>query len=258
MDTFRAQYRLQALRRQCAALWRDFDALLTPTAATIYRIDEVLANPRQLNTNLGYYTNAVNLLALCAVAVPAGFRSDGLPFGVTLVAPAGADRALLHVAATLHHASVPRLDATQTRTPVPTSAPSMAAGYVPLVVCGAHMSGLTLNDQLLSRGAYLVRAARTAPTYRLYALPGGPPARPGLIRVAEDGSAIDVEIWAVPQTELGGFIAAIPAPLGVGKVSLEDGSACTGFLCEPYALSGATDITPLGGWRAWLAQAANT
>ena len=257
VDTFRAQHRLQILRRQCAAVWRDHDALLTPTAGTIYRIDEVLANPRQLNANLGYYTNAVNLLDLSAVAVPAGFRGDGLPFGVTLVAPAGADRSLLHAAAALHHASVATLGATQTRAPAPTSAPDVAPGHVPLVVCGAHLSGLPLNHQLASRGAHLLRATRTAPTYRLYALPGGPPARPGLIRVAEGGSAIEVEVWAVPSQQLGEFIAAIPAPLGVGKVVLEDGAVCTGFLCEPYALAGAADITGLGGWRAWLAQAAN-
>jgi allophanate hydrolase len=251
VDAFRAQYRLKELQRTSSAVWRDIDVLLTPTAATIYRLDEVTADPIRLNSNLGLYTNFVNLLDLCAVAVPAGFRRDGMPFGVTLVAPAAEDHLLLFWAARLQRASVSTLGALDWPVPEPVDA-SPGVNHIPVVVCGAHMSGLPLNHQLLDRGGRLLRATQTAAKYRFYALPGGPPKRPGLVRVATGGDAVAVEVWSVPQEHFGSFVAGIPAPLGIGKIELADGSLCPGFICEAYATDGAQEITSLGGWRTFL------
>jgi allophanate hydrolase len=128
-------------------------------------------------------------------------------------------------------------------------------GFVMLAVCGAHMQGLALNHQLRERGGHLVQATCTAPRYRLFALPGGPPHRPGMMRVNQDGAAIELEIWALPTEHVGSFIAGIPAPLSVGKIELESGRMVTGFLCEAYAAAGAADITRYGGWRAYLGPA---
>jgi allophanate hydrolase len=131
---------------------------------------------------------------------------------------------------------------------VPTPAPN----YVALAVCGAHMAGLPLNGQLRERGAYLLQKTRSARCYRLFALPGGPPHRPGMMRVAHGGESIEVEVWAVPTERVGSFLAGIPAPLGLGKVELADGTFVVGFICEGFAADGATDITHFGGWRAYL------
>jgi allophanate hydrolase len=252
VDAFRAQYRLKDLQRATAKVWNEIDLLLTPTAGTIYLIQDVLADPIRLNSNLGTYTNFVNLLDLAAIAVPAGFRADGMPFGVTFVAPAGDDLSLLTFAERFHHASVTTLGALDLPVPAPVELPSPST-HVELIVCGAHMSGLPLNHQLTERGARFVRATETAPQYRFYALPGGPPKRPGLVRVNSGGAAIAVEVWSVPLEHVGSFVAGIPAPLGVGKVELADGSQRTGFICEAYATEGAQEITDLGSWRKFLA-----
>lgn len=252
VDAFRAQYRLQELKRQSAAIWRDIDMLLTPTAGTLYTIDQLHADPIRLNSNLGYYTNFVNLLDLAAVAVPAGFRADGLPFGVTLVGRAASELTLLSFSSRLHAASVRTLGALDMPVPDPDTSAVLREGHIPVVVCGAHMAGLPLNHQLREREAYLLKATRTSARYEFYALPGGPPQRPGLVRVKEGGGAIDVEVWAVPQQHFGSFVAGIPSPLGIGKVELEDGSLCPGFLCESWALEGARRITELGGWRKFI------
>ncbi len=254
---FQAQYRLQELRRASESAWSQVDLILTPTAGTIYRIADVEAEPLRLNATLGYYTNFVNLFDLAAVAVPTGFRTDGLPFGVTLVGPVATERALLAIAGRLQRDSVQTVGATGTPLAAVTAAsPTLAPAYLPLAVCGAHMTGLPLNIQLLERGAYLLRRTTTAPAYRFYALSGGPPYRPGLIRVGSGGAAIEVEVWAVPAEHLGSFVAGIPAPLGIGKLELADGSRVPGFICEGYGVEGATDITHFGGWRPFLAQAA--
>lgn len=249
---FRSQYRLKELQRAAAKIWRDLDVLLVPSAGTIYRIADVLADPVTLNSNLGRYTNFVNLLDMAAIAVPAGFRTDGLPFGVTLIAPAGSDEWLAEIGASVHHAGVSRIGALDHPVPPPERQPrSLAEGYVAVAVCGAHMSGLPLNHQLTDRNAYLLRSSRTSPTYRFFALPGGPPKRPGLVRENIGGAAIDVEVWAVPQQHFGSFVAGIPSPLGIGKVELEDGTWCCGFLCESWAIEAAQEITTLGGWRKY-------
>jgi allophanate hydrolase len=252
-ETFAAQYRLQELRRASQVIWESADVLLLPTAATHYRIADIEAEPVLLNSRLGHYTNFVNLLDLAAVAVPAGFTPAGLPFGVSLIAPAFEDEDLLRLAASLHRAAGGRLgvsDAAVSVEPLPGLVAD--AGLIDLAVCGAHMAGLPLNGQLTSRGAWLVAATRTTPEYRLYALPGGPPKRPGLVRTG-DGAAIEVEVWRMPAERFGDFVAGIPSPLGVGRVRTADGGDVCGFLCEAIAVENAVDITDRGGWRAYLA-----
>jgi len=265
-DAFRAQYRLQSLRRQCAAIWREADVLVTPTAGTIHTRADVAAAPLERNSELGYYTNFVNLLDLAAVAVPAGFGANGLPFGISLLAPAWSDADLLALAARAQRALVDTAGATGL--PLPSAAvtaaisgslpASTALGWIDVAVCGAHMEALPLNGQLTGRGARLKARTRSAPHYRFYALPGGPPFRPGMVRVAEGGVAIELEVWSMPAEHFGSFTAGIPAPLGIGKVELEDGSRVSGFLCESYAAAGAQDISALANWRAYLAAAAAT
>jgi allophanate hydrolase len=253
VDAFRAQYRLRELQRATEECWSVVDVLVTPTAGTIYRIDAVNADPVRLNSNLGYYTNFVNLLDLAAVAVPAGFRADGLPFGVTLVGRAGTDDELLGLADRVQRASVNRVGALETALPAASHVSRVPSDdCIAVAVCGAHMTGLPLNHQLTSRGATLLRKARTIPAYALYALPGGPPLRPGMIRTARGGAAIEVEVWSVPAAEFGSFVNGIGPPLTIGKVELEDGSRVSGFICEAYAAEGARDITSLGGWRRYL------
>jgi len=253
VDAFEGEYQLKALRRASEAAWSQVDFIVTPTAGTIYTIAAIDADPIRLNATLGYYTNFMNLFDLAGVAVPAGFRSDGLPFGITLVGPQSSDRALLALAGSVHRSSVSTLGAMKAE--VPSSSPeppALATGYVALAVCGAHMQGLELNHQLRDRGGYFMQRTHTAPSYRLFTLPGGPPHRPGLVRVSSGGAAIDIEIWALPTEQLGSFVAGIPAPLGIGKVELKTGALVSGFICEGYAVSGAADITGFGGWRAYL------
>jgi allophanate hydrolase len=255
-DAFAAQYRLRELANTCRALWVEADVLLLPTAGTHYRIDEEQAQPLRLNANLGRYTNFVNLLDLAAVAVPAGFTSRGLPFGVTLIAPAWHDEDLLALAARLQKAWVQQLGATTHELRDEDAMAPLDEETIDVAVCGAHMQGLPLNPQLTSRGAWRVAVTHTRPGYRLYALPGGPPQRPGLVRVAEGGAAIELEVWRMPREQFGSFMQGIPAPLGIGRVQLASGGEVAGFLCEGHAIQGAQDITTHGGWRAWLARQA--
>jgi allophanate hydrolase len=253
-EAFRAQYRLQALRRTSERVWDDIDVLVTPTAGTTYRISEIEADPVRLNTHLGFYTNFMNLLDLAGVAVPAGFTNAGLPFGVTLVGPTWSDFDLLALAGRLQHHSSARLGAQEL--PLPDERHfdwSALTQGVAVAVCGAHLSGLPLNHQLRDRGAILLQRTHTAAQYHLFALPGGPPHRPGLIRATSDGAAIEVEVWSVPQAAFGSFVAQIPAPLAIGKVTLADQRQVCGFLCEAHGANGAEDITAHGSWRAYLA-----
>ena len=258
-DTFAALYRLKDLERQTRTVWDTIDCMVTPTASTVYTIEAVEADPIRLNSNLGHYTNHVNLLDLSAIAVPTGLMTaamDHMPWGVTLVARAGQDLPLLSLAARLHAVTVPTVGATShaphrllSATPDATPFPS---GLVQVAVCGAHLSGLPLNGQLTQRGARLVRAVRSAPCYKLFALPGGPPKRPGMVRVDAGGTAIELEVWELPGREFGSFVAGIPAPLGIGMVALEDGTQVQGFVCEVYATADAQDISHFGGWRSYL------
>ncbi|HEX5611748.1 MAG TPA: allophanate hydrolase, partial [Burkholderiales bacterium] len=250
-EAFAAQYRLQALLREAEPVWQAVDVLVAPTAGTIYTLAQLEADPIRLNSNLGVYTNFVNLMDLSAIAVPAGFTPDKLPFGITLLAPAFQDRALCALAQQAQRALVATMGARHQ--PLPPAAPSVARpnGKIKLAVCGAHMSGLPLNPQLTERGARLLRSTRTTPNYRLYALEGFSPPRPGMIRAAE-GAAIEVEVWELAPEGFGTFVDGIPAPLGIGTVELEGGDEVKGFLCEAYATRGAQDVSHLGGWRAYL------
>lgn len=249
-DAFRAMYRLEEYRRRAEAIWRDIDTLLLPTTGTIYRVDEIAAEPLALNTNLGRYTNFLNLLDCCGLALPAGFRENRTPFGVTLVAPAFRDEALLALGQryeTAYRAAV---------TPPPLHAGS-SKPRVRLAVVGAHLSGMPLNHQLTSRGATLAWSGTTSPAYRLYALADSTPPKPGLVRVGENGgAAIELEVWELDPAGFGAFTAEVPPPLAIGSVTLATGETVKGFVCEPRAIDGAIDVTDFGGWRRYLQLAA--
>ncbi|MBM7060375.1 allophanate hydrolase [Pseudomonas sp. UL073] len=252
VETFRAQYRLQALKILCDAILSDLDCVLTPAYPRPVTLAELAAEPVKRNSDLGYYTNFMNMLDYAAVAVPAGFMANGLPWGVTLFGRAFTDQYLLGLADALQrHTSLPLSGARALQLAAPATVARNDMARV--VVCGAHLDGLPLNWQLRQRGGRLVEATRSSPDYQLYALAGGPPFRPGMVRVSEGGAAIEVEVWELPSAELGSFLTGIPAPLGLGKVQLADGRWETGFICEPYGLEGAKAITNLGSWRAYLA-----
>jgi allophanate hydrolase len=247
-DGFAGEYRLRELRRASEAQWAHMDILLLPTAPTIYTHEEVAAEPILRNSNLGYYTYFTNLFDLAAVAVPAGFRSDGLPFGVSLIGPAFSDEALLALADRYHrwHA--------QPAGPA-VSLGLEAAGCISLAVIGPHLTGESLNWHLTERGARKVKTCRTAPGYRLYALESMVPPKAALVRDDSfTGPGIEVELWAVPENEFGSLAAAAPSPLAIGNATLENGESAKCFICEPDAIPGALDITRFGGWRAYLAQ----
>jgi allophanate hydrolase len=248
---FEAQHRLRQLRRVAAGALAAVDFLLVPTTPTIFRVDEVEADPLALNAALGAYANFVNLLDLTAIAVPTGFRADGLPAGATVIGLAGSDARLAAFASLLHRATSRTLGAGPHPLPS-TPAVAAGAGLVSIAVVGAHLSGQPLNHQLTMLDGRFVQATRTAPVYRLYALPNTTPAKPGLARVDSDGVAIDIEVWALSAEAFGTFVAAVPPPLCIGSLTLADGSRVSGFLCEGYALAGATDISSFGGWRAYL------
>ena len=205
------------------------------------------------NSQFGTYTNFTNLADLSALALPAGFRADGLPAGVTLIAPAWHDYALASLGKRWQHSQALPLGATARPCPAPSGDSKPAPGSVRVAVVGAHLTGMPLNFQLTSRDACLVEQTLTCADYRLYALPGTVPPKPGLARVSEDGAQIIVELWDVPVARFGEFVAEIPPPLGIGNLELADGRWVKGFICEPAALSGARDITGFGGWRAFIA-----
>jgi allophanate hydrolase len=239
-DAFQAEYKLRELRRATETEWARMDVLVLPTTGTIYTLAAVAADPVRLNTNLGYYTNFVNLLDLAAIAVPAGFRPNGLPFGISIVGPAFTDLGLLSLAGRY------------LGEPFAGSVEKSAPGCIAVAVLGAHLNGQPLNWQLTGRGARLLKTCRTAPGYRLYSLEGAIP-KPGLSR--EEGFAgpgIEVEIWAVPEDQFGSFVAAVPPPLGIGNAVLDNGDTVKCFICEPYAVANALEITHFGGWRKYL------
>ena len=253
-DAFDGIYRLAGLASATRALWTEIDVLVVPSIPDVCTLDDVAKDPVGANQRLGTYTNFVNLLDLAAVAVPGPLRPDGRPAGVTLIAPAGRDALLAAIAEDLHDKAAVPLGATgRPLPPPPVRSAAPPPGTVGLAVVGAHLSGMALNHELTGCGASFVKAAETVPAYRLYALPGGPSARPGMVRVASGGAAISVEVWALTPAALGGFIAAVPAPLAIGTIALADGTSVKGFLCEAAATEGAEDITRFGGWRRYVA-----
>ncbi|HEX4411222.1 MAG TPA: allophanate hydrolase [Xanthobacteraceae bacterium] len=256
-DAFSAFYRLEALRRVRDHIFREVDALVMPTAPTIYSVAQVQADPIQLNSRLGTYTNFVNLLDLAGLAVPASFKPDGKPFGVTLLAPGGEDAKLAAIGRQFHHASSLPLGALKhPQPPLAGASVTPAAGEIALAVVGAHLSGMPLNSELREAGARLLTTTKTAPHYKLFSLAGTKPAKPGLIRVKNGaGASVEVEIWALTDVAFGRFVAAVPPPLSIGTLELADGHGVKGFLVEADAIEDARDITSFGGWRKFVAAA---
>jgi allophanate hydrolase len=251
-DAFRASYRLAELRRAADVILASVDALVAPTAGTIYTVAEVLAEPVRLNSNLGRYNNFMNLLDLCGLTVPAGRYSFGPGFGITFIAPAWHDARLLALGALFLGEAAPAECHLMGDTKG-----SAAVETVTLAVCGAHLKGQALHGQLTALGAQFLAATTTSANYRLFALANTTPPKPGLMRLGggEIGAPIEVETYALSPEAFGRFVAAVPAPMVIGTVQLGDGTWVKGFLCEPCALTNATDITVLGGWRAYLARA---
>jgi len=256
VDAFKFEYRRAALARRINDVLAPFTALIVPTTPTIYTIQQVMDDPIQLNSRLGTYTNFTNLADLSALALPAALRGDGLPAGITLIAPAWHDRALARIGQRWQqHIDLP-LGATGrsfSSVAAETKVAPATKGTVRLAVVGAHLTGMPLNHQLTSRNATFVERCRTASTYQLYALANTTPPKPGLVKAVTTGAPIEVELWDVPVELFGSFVAEIPSPLGIGSLELEDGRVVKGFICEPIGLQGARDITAFGGWRAYLA-----
>jgi len=267
MDAYKGSYALQEAQSKTQSIWKasGIDCMMTPTTPTIYSIEEVQQEPIALNSNLGTYTNFMNLLDYAAIAIPSGFREDNLPAGVTLFAPAGSDRMLMALSDQVQSEFVATAGAKNTPLPEADATLFENNQMIPLAVVGAHLTGFPLNSQLLERNAKWLETTHTAPHYQFYELAGGPVLKPGLVKVPEGadgrnatanavkGASIELEIWAMPKAHLGSFLALIPSPLGLGKVELADGRQVVGFICEPYGIEGATDITHTGGWRNWMA-----
>jgi allophanate hydrolase len=259
VDAFAAFYRLEELRRVAQRQFEAIDALALPTAPTLYTVDQVLADPIGLNSRLGTYTNFVNLLDLCGLAVPAALHpgpSGAAPFGITLLAPGGNDGLLAAVGRRFHADTALPLGALNRKLPPLVALPDERSDAVMLAVVGAHLSGMPLNHELRAHGSRFIAVTATAPDYRLYALPGAVPPKPGLLRVAAGhGSAIAVEVWEMPPEPFGRFTAAVPPPLSIGSVRVADGRWVKGFLVEGEAVNGARDISSFGGWREFIAKA---
>jgi allophanate hydrolase len=261
VDAFNAQYRLEQLRQETVTAWESIDVLLLPTAPNIYRIEEIEREPVSLNSRLGTFTNFTNLLDLAAIAVPAGFRGDGLPFGITLLGPAFSETWLFALVKPYLESLRGTLGATMATyrgvQPKPHGLQTRPSGVM-LAVVGAHLTGEPLNYQLTDLSARFVASTRTAPIYRLFALQSTSPSKPGLVRVGpEIGSSIDIEVWEIPVAEFGNFVENVLSPLSIGTVHLENGQQVKGFLCEGIATNGAADITEFGGWKNYLKHLSN-
>lgn len=254
-DAFNGIYRLAELKRAAEPMLRGLDLLCVPTVPTFYSVADLEVDPVTPNSNNGTYTNFVNLLDMCGLAVPTAPRSDGRPGSVTLLAWAGQDALVASVARQFEKDCPRVMGATSHAVPTPTPLPAAQSDVIEIAVCGAHMSGLPLNWQLTDLGGIFLRDAQTTADYKFFALAGGPPARPGLVKIGgSHAGSIALEIWSLPKAAFGTFMASIPSPLGIGTIDLSDGTTVKGFLCEPVGLDGATDITKLGDWRTFLAQ----
>jgi len=258
VDAFRAFYRLADLRRDAHRALAQVDALMVPTVPAAYTVADIEADPIRLNRNLGVYTHFVNLLDLAGIAVPAAIASDGTPFGVTFLGPAGQDAHLASLARVFHASAALPLGATGSAHAA--LAPIGAApgvGEIAIAVVGAHLSGMALNGELRALGGRFLAEATTAPDYCLFALGDAQPPKPGLLRVADGvGSAIELELWALSGEGFGRFVAGVPPPLSIGTLALADGTHVKGFLVEVAAIAGAPDISSFGGWRAYMASRA--
>ncbi len=253
-EAFAATYKLAALKRESESVWDGLAAIVTPTAGGFPTLADMEADPIGPNSQLGYYTNFMNLLDLCAVATPAGETVDGLPFGITWIAPRDTDKALVQIAADGPEGRVgfPHLAAQQTGGSLGITNPT-SNDTLSVLLLGAHMSGLALNQQVLRLGAEFVGEVKTAPFYKMIYLSEPAPHRPGIIRVGAEGTSIAAEEWRFPKASLGEFLSTIQQPLGLGQLELSDGRKVHGFLCEAAAAGGAEDISACGGWRGYLA-----
>lgn len=252
LDVFRAEYKMQQYRVETECILAEIDFLMTPTAATVYSIEQVNASPVELNSRLGYYTNYMNLLDCAAVAVPAGFIGNNVPWGVSLIGSSMQDRKLLSYANRWQQYNGIKPGCIDEALATSNTSEVTFSDTVSVVVCGAHLDGLAFNWQLRERGATQQEKTLTAATYRMFVV-AGDVQRPGLVRDERDGQSVEIEIWKMPKTEFGEFVAAIPPPLGIGKVETSDGRWLPGFICESHALADADEITALGGWRQYLA-----
>ncbi len=254
-DAFSAFYKLEALRRAADHTFEQIDALALPTAPTTYTVEQVLADPIQLNSRLGTYTNFVNLLDLCGIALPAAMHGNGRHFGITLLAPGGDDARIASFGRKFHGDTKFTLGAFGAAQPPLAAFPAAATkSEIALAVVGAHLSGMPLNGELKSLGARFLEKTVTAPDYRMFAL-ATRPAKPGLLRVVPGkGASIEIEIWALPAEGFGRFVAAVPPPMSIGTLTLADGRPVKGFLVEAEAVHGARDISSFSGWRAFTAQ----
>ena len=252
VDAYNAEYLKQDLSRKIQDTLAQFDALIVPTSPTIHTLAEMEQSPISLNSEFGTYTNFTNLADLSALALPAGFRTDGLPFGISLIAPAWYDQALIEFGKIWQMHLNLKLGALDRYAPIPKLQNSVSPHHIRVAVVGAHLTGMPLNFQLLTRDAVLVETTHTAEHYALFALNGAIPPKPGLARVDEHGQQIIVELWDVPTARFGEFVAEIPTPLGMGNVELADGRWVKGFICEPYGLNDAENISHFGGWRTYI------
>lgn len=242
VDAFRGIYTLQALAREMVLIWASIDALMLPTTPSVYPIKQVLAEPFGLNARMGIYTSATNLLDLCAIALPAGFRANGTGFGISFLGPAFADTRLIEFGDRYMSVSpfeTPPLDAAPSET-------------VAMAVVGAHLEGMPLHAELVHHGARLITRTTTAPSYRLFAMAASTPPKPALVHVGEDGFAIAVEVYSLPFDAFGRFVANVPPPLAIGTLHLSDGTSVKGFVAEPRALDNAQDISSFGGWANFV------
>jgi allophanate hydrolase len=252
---FEGRYKLEALRQKAKGEWGKVDVLMLPTSPTTYSVEEMQADPIAKNGHFGRYTNFANLFGYAGIAIPAGFDPAGhLPSGVTLIGPGFSDEALAPFADAMHRALAAGMGKDKAAA-IPEASRVLPAddGMISIMVVGAHLTGMPLNHELTGPGGVLVKTCRTAGDYRLFVLPNTTPPKPGLIREPGfDGKGLEVEVWKLPPAAFGKFVANIPAPLGIGKLTLDDGSQVSGFLCEAHAVAGAREITELGGWRAYI------
>ncbi|NHB59009.1 allophanate hydrolase [Acinetobacter sp. 194] len=253
-----AEYERAQLARIIILALAPFDALMVPTAPTIYKIEDVKADPLVKNSHMGAYTNFVNFADLSAIAVPNVIRADGLPSGVTFIAPAWHDQALAQFADVWQKHTALHLGTSNLKPSDNVPADFNSAHSIKLAVVGAHLTGMPLNFQLITRSGTLIKKTKTAPKYKLFALKNTTPPKPGLQCVTQLGKSIDVEVWDIPLAKFGEIVAEVPAPLGIGNVQLEDGTWVKGFICEAYALQDATDISHFGGWRDYIASIQTT
>ncbi len=254
-DALKAEYNRAVLARKINLALASFDALMVPTAPTIYKIADVEADPIVKNSHMGAYTNFVNFADLSAIALPNLIREDGLPSGVTFIAPAWHDQALANFAQKWQE--ITDLTLAKSDQDYQKTIEIQSENSVKLAVVGAHLTGMPLNFQLTRRQGTLLKKTKTASSYQLFALKNTTPPKPGLQFNAK-GKAIEVEVWDIPLANFGAIVAEVPAPLGIGNVQLEDGTWVKGFICEAYALADATDISHFGGWRAYIEQLKST